>query len=118
MNNPRFYRNILSLVCLFLLVTNCSSDDDGSDVISPQPKVFEGNVILSSQSDVDDFGLDGYNVIEGFLFIGVNIVFNTNTYLRFLHFFTTQTFKLIKRIEINKNFLSSYCLSIIFWKTK
>ena len=72
MNNPRFCRNIISIVCLFLLVANCSSDDDGSDVIAPQPKVFEGNVILSSQSDVDDFGIDGYNVIDGFLFIGVN----------------------------------------------
>ncbi|WP_223033527.1 hypothetical protein [Hanstruepera marina] len=73
MNNSRLFRNTFSLFCLILLVISCSSDDDNSgDIITPQPKVFEGDVVLSSQSEVDDFGTNGYNVIDGFLFIGVN----------------------------------------------
>ena len=64
---------IVSVVCLFIVAVGCSSDDDNSgDVTLPQPKVFEGNVVLSTQAEVDAFGVNGYNVIEGFLYIGVN----------------------------------------------
>ncbi|WP_250432362.1 hypothetical protein [Hanstruepera flava] len=73
MGNSRLFRNTFSILCLVLLVISCSSDDDNSgEIIAPQPKVFEGDVVLSSQSEVDDFGTNGYNVIDGFLFIGVN----------------------------------------------
>lgn len=33
----------------------------------PQQKVFEGDVLLTSQQEVDDFGAEGYNIINGSL---------------------------------------------------
>ena len=63
-----FLGKLLLIVALFF---NCSSDDDNNSVtpVAP-PKVFEGNVVLSSQAAVDDFGLENYDEIDGNVFIG------------------------------------------------
>ncbi|WP_191859796.1 receptor L domain-containing protein [Hanstruepera ponticola] len=63
-----FFGKLLLIVTLFF---NCSNDDDNNSVAPQTPaKVFEGNVVLSSQAAVEDFGSENYDEIDGSVFIG------------------------------------------------
>lgn len=57
---------------LFLLIStmtllNCSSNDSGGNNLNVPEKVFEGNVTLNTQIQVDDFGSQNYTRINGSL---------------------------------------------------
>lgn len=58
------------IVLLFIATTflfSCSTDD----TIETLPViVFQGNLVLKTQADVNAFGAQGYNVINGALYIG------------------------------------------------
>lgn len=65
------FNSFFKLILFIPILYACSSDDDsGSQDPVYVPKVFEGNVVLTSQDDVDAFGLENYNEIDGSLLIG------------------------------------------------
>jgi len=62
----------LALSIVTLAFISCSSDDDTNDATIPSPpleNIFNGDVVLTSQSEVDDFGVNNYTVINGSLTI-------------------------------------------------
>lgn len=74
-------QTVTSKAAIFLisiLIFGCSSDDDSSTVTQPQANIFEGNVVLTSQAEVDAFGLERYDEIEGSMIIGFSSLEETN----------------------------------------
>ncbi|WP_044398562.1 hypothetical protein [Lacinutrix sp. Hel_I_90] len=70
MNKSRLIQ-LLILFCIApFVLTNCSKDEDRTLQIAPTSKVFDGNVILNSQAQLDDFTAENYNIISGDLTIG------------------------------------------------
>ncbi|PTX61464.1 hypothetical protein C8N46_104107 [Kordia periserrulae] len=66
------------IIFLFLIascIIGCSADDT---IETPPAIVFNGNLVLKTQADVDAIGTQGYNVISGTLVIG-DFFTGTNT---------------------------------------
>jgi len=61
-----FKKSIITLI----LISIIGCDTDGTDSINYPEKIFEGNVILKTQQEVDDFGTEHYTRITGYLEIG------------------------------------------------
>lgn len=58
-------KNTLLLLTVFLFVTSCDSDDNNTE----NNNIFEGNVLLTTQAEVNDFGNQNYHTINGGLTI-------------------------------------------------
>jgi len=67
-------KRILLLLTMLFLVLGCSSNDDTESPPPPPENIFEGNVLLTSQQEVNDFGAEQYTEITGIL--GINDGFN------------------------------------------
>jgi hypothetical protein len=60
-------KNSCILLLLSICFFSCTSDND----VQPLPiLVYQGNLVLKTQADVDAIGTQGYNVINGALSIG------------------------------------------------
>ncbi len=66
---------IISTLLLTLLFISCSSDDD---INTNTPNIFEGDAYLTTQQEVEEFGANNYDLIDGYLQIGDSIVTNTS----------------------------------------
>lgn len=68
-------KKIVLILPLFLLIFGCSADDS---IRTAPAIVFNGNLVLKTQAEVDAIGTQGYNVISGTLVIG-DFFTGTNT---------------------------------------
>jgi len=62
-------KRILLLLTMLFLVLGCSSNDDTESPPPPPENIFEGDVILTSQLQVNEFGANNYTGITGRLMI-------------------------------------------------
>ncbi|MEM6718884.1 MAG: hypothetical protein AAF611_06205 [Bacteroidota bacterium] len=60
-------KKIFVLVFLVIAIVGCSSDDT---IRTPPVIVFQGNLVIRTQAEVNAIGAQGYNVINGSLHIG------------------------------------------------
>ncbi|MEJ6791383.1 MAG: hypothetical protein QNK89_01220 [Lacinutrix sp.] len=71
MKNKTLLKFFLLLCVTPLILISCKDDEDSSPTQEgPTQKIFNGNVVLSSQAQVDDFAHENYNIIDGDLLIG------------------------------------------------
>src|SRR5690606_26291838 len=71
-------KKAILLISVAFLILNCDKDETSI------PIIFEGDIILRSQTEVDDFGSKGYTKITGNLIISSNYYTPINT-LKELH---------------------------------
>src|SRR5690606_818005 len=55
-------------ISILILLFNCSKDNDIEEEVII-PKVYEGNIQLNSQDDIDNFGKEGYTSVSGYIVI-------------------------------------------------
>ncbi|WP_034057934.1 hypothetical protein [Lacinutrix jangbogonensis] len=68
-------KKLVLLICVLpVAFTSCKDDEDvtPAQVVASIDKVFDGNAVLSSQAQVNDFAAENYNTIDGDLLIGFN----------------------------------------------
>lgn len=68
-------KTLLLLICFMpLALTSCKDDESVTPTEEgPTQNIFDGNVILSSQVQVDDFAAENYNIIRGDILIGFEV---------------------------------------------
>ena len=74
---PNQLKKLFLLLLLFISGISCQKDDGNSPSPEPTPeptlveeKIYEGEVSLQTQIDVENFGAEEYTVITGELYIG------------------------------------------------
>ena len=63
-------KKLFIIICISLAIFACQEDDD--TVVNENRVTYVGDVTLLTQQEVVDFGMLGYDAIDGFLEIGYN----------------------------------------------
>lgn len=70
-NKTRF---LVSCIIVLMMFASCSSDGDGGKSV----KTFKEDVYLFTQEEVDAFGAEGYERVEGWMYIGYSDQLNNS----------------------------------------